>query len=116
VNLVRLVLVTILLGGCTWHGDFSAVASKNVNLDDMRIDRSLSKGRVAGKDCQHIVILIPTGGPPTLEEAVDRAVEPVNANLLTDASVDFYYFYIPLIYGQSCWLVEGDAYDTFESS
>lgn len=102
------------LSGCASRGDFTAISSKNVNLSGMKIDRSKSKGRTSGEDCQHIVIFIPTSGPPTLDEALDLALEAKQANLLTDAVVNWHGFYIPYIYGQSCWRAEGDAYDTFE--
>ena len=106
-------IATLLLSGCAFTSDFTAMSSKNVNLDDLHIDKSQSKGRVTGEDCQYIIIFVPTGGPPTLEEAADRAVEPVNAQLLTDVRVKYSTFYLPLLFGQTCWTVEGDAYDTF---
>lgn len=106
--------VILLVGGCAWQGDFTALASKNINADDLRIDRSKSKGRVTGEDCQQVVILFPTSGPPSIEEAADNAVESVNAQLLTDVRVEYSSFYFPLVFGQTCWQVEGDAYDTFE--
>lgn len=67
-----------------------------------------------GEDCQHIVLFIPTSGVPTIDEAIDRALEPVKANVLLDAVVNYNTFYFPFIYGQTCWRAEGDAYDTFE--
>jgi hypothetical protein len=85
-----------------------------VKLDPLRIDPSRSKGRVSGEDCTNIIIIIPTGGPPTIDEALDRALESKDANLLTDAVVSWSGFYIPYIYGRTCWRAEGDAYDTFE--
>lgn len=104
----------LTIAGCATRSDFTAISSKNVNLSNMQIDRAKSKGRTSGEDCQHIIILFPTGGPPTLDEALDRALEAKRANILTDAVVEFNSFYIPYIYGQTCWKVEGDAYDTFE--
>ena len=105
-------LVTIW--GCATRSDLTAVSSKNVNLSNMQIDRAKSKGRTSGEDCQHIIIVFPTGGPPTLDEALDIALEAKQANLLLDAVVNWNYYYIPYIYGQQCWKVEGDAYDTYE--
>ena len=109
-----LVLCVILTSGCATRSDFTAISSKNVNLSNIQIDHSRLKGRTSGEDCTHIIIFIPTGGPPTLDEALDRALEPKQANLLLDAVVNWNYFYIPYIYGQHCWKVEGDAYDTYE--
>jgi hypothetical protein len=109
-----LCLFVIVVSGCATRSDFTAISSKNLNLSDVQIDRTRLKGRTSGEDCTHIIIFIPTGGPPTLDEALDRALEPKNANLLLDAVVDWNSFYIPYIYGQTCWNVEGDAYDTYQ--
>lgn len=109
-----LCMVVIVLSGCATRSDFTAISSKNVNLSNLQIDRTKLKGRTMGEDCQDIIILFPTGGPPTLDEALDRALEAKNATLLFDAVVNFHHFYIPYLYGQTCWKVEGDAYDTYE--
>lgn len=112
--LAPLLLTSGLTGACASRADFTAISSKNVNLSGVKVDRSRSKGRATGEDCQHIVILIPTSGPPTLDEAIDRALEPKQANLLLDAVVNWHSFYVPYIYGQTCWRAEGEAHDTFE--
>jgi len=117
-NTTLLILLIGLVGcglaGCASRSDLTAISSKNVNLSQLKLDRSKSKGRTSGEDCQHVIIFIPTSGPPTLDEAVDRALEAKQASLLLDAVVNWHYFSIPLIYGQTCWRAEGDAYDTFE--
>lgn len=104
----------LFASGCSSRSDLTAISSKNVKLDPLRVDPARSKGRVYGEDCTHIIILIPTGGVPTIDEALDRALESKGANLLTDAVVTWSSWYIPYIYGQTCWKVEGNAYDTFE--
>lgn len=111
--LICTVLTAAALSGCATRSDFTAISSKNVNVSNMKLDRTKSKGRTSGEDCTHIIIFIPTGGPPTIDEALDRALEAKGASVLLDAVVNFNSFYIPYIYGQSCWKVEGDAYDTY---
>ncbi len=116
-RLVLIVGIGIVLGtltGCATRSDFTAISGKNVNLSNIKVDKSMSKGRASGEDCTHTIIIFPTGGPPTLDEALDRALEPKQANLLLDAVVRFHWFYIPLIYGQQCWKAEGVVYDTFK--
>ena len=115
--LILLVGVSVLFGaliGCATRSDFTAISGKNVNLSNIKVDKSMAKGHTSGEDCLHIIIFIPTSGPPTLDEALDRALEPKQANLLLDAVVRHQWFYIPLIYGQECWKAEGVAYDTFK--
>jgi hypothetical protein len=115
----RLVLVSALLAlvaaaGCATRSDLTAVSTKNVKLDPLRLDPARAKGRVSGEDCTHIIIIIPASGPPTIDEAIDRALESKRANLMTDAVVRWSFFWIPYIYGKECWRAEGEAYDTFE--
>lgn len=112
--MISLILILVVLGGCASRGDFTAISGKNVNLSNLKVDRTMSKGRTSGEDCTHIIIFIPTSGPPTLDEALDRALEAKQANLLLDAVVKWHSFYIPYIYGQTCWQVEGMSYDTFK--
>jgi len=109
-----LLLFGIVVSGCATQSNFTALSSKNVNLSNIQIDRAKSKGRSSGEDCMHIIILFPTGGPPTLDEALDNALEPKRANILLDAIVEHNFFYIPYIYGQECWKVKGEAYDSYE--
>jgi len=112
--LLSLLLCTAVLSGCASRSDFTAISSKNVNLSNIQINHSKTKGKTAGEDCQHRIIFIPTSGPPTLDEALDKALEARQSNLLLDAVVRWHSFAIPLIYGQTCWSVEGDAYDSYK--
>ena len=111
---ILVILGVLVLSGCASRSDFTAISSKNVNLSNASIDPNSAKGRTSGENCQQIIILFPVGGPATLDEALDQALEAKNANLLLDAVVDWNFFFIPYIYGQECWKVEGDAYDTYE--
>ena len=103
-----------LILGCASHSDFTALSSKNVNLTGIELKKENSKGVSSGEDCQHIISFIPTSGPPALDEAIDRALEPMKGNLMLDAQVDWVSFYIPYIYGQTCWKVKGEVYDSYE--
>ena len=104
----------IFAAGCSVRSDFTALSSKNVNLSDIKVNKSLSKGSTQGSDCLHIITFIPTGGPPSLDEAIDKALEAKQSDILLDAVVDHDWFYIPYIYGQECWKVRGTAYETYK--
>jgi hypothetical protein len=110
---VALALLLAVTPGCASRSDLTAVSSKNVNLSNIRIDREKSKGRTQGEDCQNIILFIPTSGLPTLDEAIDRALEKKRANVLLDAVVNWHSYWA-ILFGQTCWKVEGDAYDTYE--
>ncbi len=110
-----LLLFALAMSGCTtFRGDFTALSTKNVNLSNFQLDRSTSKGRTSGEDCQYIISFIPTSGLPQLDQAIDNALENKRANILLDAVVEYSDFYLPLIYGERCWSVKGDAHDSYE--
>lgn len=111
--IVSISILTSTLTGCATRSDFTAISGKNVNLSNIKIDKKMSKGKASGEDCLHHILFIPTGGPPTLDEALDRALEKKQANLLLDAVVKYHWF-TAIIYRQECWKVEGEAYDTFK--
>jgi len=108
------IALALSMAACATRSDFTAISGKNVNLSNIKVDRKLAKGNTSGEDCQQIIIFIPTGGPATLDEALDRALEAKQSNLMLDAVVKHSWFYIPYIYGQDCWQAEGVAYDTFK--
>jgi hypothetical protein len=96
-----------LLTGCTTRlTDFTIISTKNVDLSVIGRARR-GAARVEGKDVAHIIIFIPTG-VPNMKEAIDRAIESVpGAVALVDGVLYQRFFWIPYIYGQSAFVVEG---------
>ena len=113
ISLPFLMAACLFQSGCAVRSDFTALSGKNVNLSSISINPKMNRGKAIGEDCQRIIIFIPTSGPPTLDEALDKALESKQSNLLLDAVVKHEWFYIPYIYGQDCWKTEGTAYDTY---
>ena len=100
------VVAALFLVGCTTRlGDFTVVSSKNMDVGK----RHLVKGdRVTGIDKKHIIIFIPTG-IPNMKEAVDEAIEKTDGAVgLSDVTIKQGFWYIPYIYGQQWWEVEGN--------
>lgn len=65
------------------------------------------KTRTIGVDKVHIVTFIPTG-IPNVKEALDKAIESQPGGVaLVDGVITRRSFYIPLIYGQDWFEVEG---------
>lgn len=106
---VSLLCACLFGSGCTKVlGDFTLLTSKNINLSDFSTEEAETSGEMAyGEDVTHIIIFIPTGGPPNLKEAVDRALDSKNAYMLTNARISYTGFYIPYIYGQMKYEVKG---------
>jgi len=93
--------------GCTTRlVDFTMISTKNVDLTKGASFRR-AQSRVEGIDKVSIIIIIPTG-TPNMKEAIDRAIESVpGAVALMDGVVTQKLWYIPYIYGESMFIVEG---------
>jgi hypothetical protein len=100
----------LVLAGCTMRvTDFTLLSTKNVDLsrmDEMRRDPR----RVEGVDSSQIIVIVPTKLRPDMKEAIDRAIESVPGGVaLVDGVVSMTSWYIPLIYGEQSWTVEGSV-------
>jgi len=78
----------------------------------MDIKRSLHKVddsvRHTGRDTKHIIVFIPTG-IPNMKEAMDEAIEKTPGAVgLSNVTVKQGWWYIPYIYGQQYFEVEGN--------
>ncbi|MFQ5514497.1 MAG: hypothetical protein ACE5FG_08645 [Myxococcota bacterium] len=113
---VQAFAIALLLGtglGCVIrHGDFTVMSNKVVRLSGFELDKADRVKGIVGKDVQHVIIFFPIGGVPTLEGALDDAFEKGGGDVLTDAVVKSWYWYIPYVYGQSGWSVKGDVVKT----
>ncbi|MFT5888326.1 MAG: hypothetical protein ACI9BO_001144 [Zhongshania sp.] len=102
----------VLLSGCaTRMVDFTIISTKNVDLARLgefhRSERVERVERVEGVDTRYIIIIIPTGNP-SVEEAVDRAIESVPGGVaLIDGVLTSKFFYIPYIFGETKYVVTG---------
>ncbi len=106
-------LLALLTTACAVRqGDFAVISNKLVNTSNFRVGQAERVKGVEGRDVSHIIIFIPTGGPPTLEGALDDALEKGGGDVMTDAVVYSWSWYIPYIYGQSGWSVKGDVVKT----
>jgi hypothetical protein len=86
--------------------DYTLLSSKNVELSKFPTYER-GEARVEGKDTKPLIIIIPTGRPDG-KEAIDRAIESVpGAVALLDGVLTYKYFYIPYIYGEYTYVVEG---------
>ena len=107
-NLLISLITIVLFAGC-WNqriGDFSVISSRNFDLNS---DYVLLEKGVIGEDTQYIIIFIPTG-QINIENAVDNALKRVDGDVMTNATIKLQGFYIPYIYGESRYVVEGDVW------
>jgi hypothetical protein len=105
--------ILLVSAGCVVrHGDFTVLSNKVVRTSEFELEKSNRVRGVVGRDVQHIILFIPISGAPTLEGAMDAAFEMGRGDVMTDAVVKSWSWYIPLIYGQSGWSVSGDVVTT----
>jgi hypothetical protein len=108
---ILLCLIFSFFGCTTRHGDFTVLSNKLIRVSNFKAD-SQNRTHVQGKDINHIIVVFPTGGTPTIEGALDDAFKKGNGDLMTDAVISHSWFYIPYIYGQGGWTIEGDVVKT----
>ncbi len=108
-TVILLLFAVIILAGCTTRMvDFTIISTKNVDLSRAAEFES-GKSRITGEDMAHIIVFIPTG-QINIKEAIDNALESVpGAVALLDGVISSKFFYIPYIYGQQSYIVEGTA-------
>lgn len=105
-------LLAALVSGCVIrHGDFTVLSNRLIDTQNFDLSTS-HRQRVTGEDITHIISFIPTGGPPSAEGALDDAFDKSGGDVLTDAVLKQWLFYLPLIYGQHGWQVEGTVMKT----
>lgn len=111
--LPMLVCTVLAASGCVVrHGDFSVVSNKLVRTSGFELGKADRVRGIEGKEITHIIIFFPTGGPPTLEGALDDALEKGGGDVMTDAVITSWSWYIPYLYGQMGWGVKGDVVKT----
>ena len=100
-------ILPLLFSNCTRRlVDFTIISTKNIDLSK-GATFVRGKNRVEGKDMVHWIIIIPTG-KPNIKEAVDKAIESTPGCIaLLDGVLYNTFWWIPYIYGQQYFLVEG---------
>ena len=105
-----LLLVTLVMTGCVSRlGAFTVISTKNIDWS-RSAQFVRSSQRVEGEDSYHIIIFIPTKMNITIEDAVNSALNQIPGGIaLVDAVLRHKFFYIPYIYGNEAFIVEGNV-------
>jgi hypothetical protein len=97
-----------LLSACTSEiQTFTAISTHSVDYDSPIVSGDVIK-KVRATDLDHIIFFIPTG-TPTLQSAVDNALKENDADIMLNVKTYRKMWWIPYIYGQNRYVVEGDA-------
>lgn len=105
---LHLLCLLLLCSGCTTRlADLTVCSTKNMDIKKS-LHRVDTLQRNKGTDKRHIIILFPTG-VPNMKEAADKAIEQTPGAVgLSDATLKYTWWYIPYIYGQFKYTVEGN--------
>ena len=104
--LLTSLLVCILFSSCSHRlVDFTLISSKNIEFSKFETYERLNS-RTTGTDLHHIIIL--PMSQPNGKEAMDEAIESVPGCVaLVDGVLSYKWWYIPYIYGQQTYIIEG---------
>mgnify|MGYP001250158524 CR=1 FL=1 len=101
-----IILFLLMLIGCSARiGDFSVISTKNIDMDG---EYELVGRDVKGTDMRPIILYIPTG-TPTIENAIDDALESVGGDIMTDVIITSNVWWLYL-YGEQKYIVVGDVW------
>ncbi len=102
-----IVPLLFLLVGCSERiGDFTLISTKNVDIGKNYIKVNTD---AIGKSTKQIIIFIPTG-TPSIKDAVDDLLKKSNGDLVTNAVIHYNWYYIPYVFGEFSYEIQGDVY------
>ena len=101
-----LIFFLLVLTACSTRvGDFTVISTRNIDMDG---EYELVGSKVKGKDMVPIITYLPLGSP-SIEDAIDDALDSVEGDIMTDAIIthNVWWFYI---YGEQRYVVVGDVW------
>ena len=105
------VIICSLLAGCSYNiGYFSVLAASGYKAENIKASSIVAKN-ARGESCESFILFIPTG-IPGIDKAVNNATSNNKGDFMMNARTYYSFFFIPLVYWQNCFVVEGDVYRT----
>lgn len=107
------ILAVVMLSACTHnHGNYTVMSNKIVSINNFEIDKADRIKNVKGVDRSHTIFFFDTKANPNLSDALNDAFRNADGDIMTDVTVTYWNWYIPMLYGQKGWTVEGDVVKT----
>ena len=103
---MKFFLLLLLFTGCSTRvADFTIISTKNIDMDG---NYELVESNVKGKDVTPIIVYIPIGSP-SIENAIDDALNSVDGDIMTDVTVrsNIWWF---VYFGTYTYVVVGDVW------
>jgi len=91
----------------------SAISTENAPQIGFQVKGAPRVSGVVGEATAQTFFWVPTSTTsPTLQEAVEQTLARGNGDLITDAQIDRWWWYVPFFYGSEGWRVRGDVLRT----
>jgi hypothetical protein len=102
-------VMMISLLGCTTHvGKFSYISTKDMKTDTSTAEKVGTN--VLGEDAIWFIIINPTLPYPQMDKALDDALKKAGGDFMTNATITYKYFMIPILYTRVWYEVVGDVW------
>lgn len=109
-SLLALAVAGLVTTSCSTRvGDMTVVSTKNMDIKHLAGYTTEYNKRTTGEYHKHILIFF-YNGFLDMKEPIDRAIEKNGPNCvgLANVTITNRWWYIPFIYGQDSYIVEGD--------
>lgn len=108
-----ILLTAAILSACSYnHGNYTVLSNKIVSINNFELDKADRVKNVKGVDRSHTIIFWATKANPNLSDALNDAFKKADGDVMTDVTVTYWEWYLPFLYGQRGWTVEGDVVKT----
>jgi hypothetical protein len=110
-KVLSVVLFAGMLGGfagcATQLATMTIASTKKIDTNDIQLEKV--KANVTGKDVRFQIFIF-TNGIPTINGALQNALDISDADIMRDITISRMDWFIPIIYSESSYRVTGDAY------
>lgn len=87
--LLTVIMASLILSSCSVRvADLTMVSTKNIDLSDLQLDTRKGQ-RQSGEDCRFNLLGLIPFGLPNMKEAVDKALEKGNGNVMVDEVTEY---------------------------
>jgi hypothetical protein len=94
---------------------FDALSTQQVPFLGYQLEGARRTFDVVAEVRTQTILWIPTNtASPTLQFAIDAALERGDGNVIVDSEVEHWWVWVPYIYWQEGWRVRGDVLSTQE--
>jgi len=105
--LIGILGILFIVGCSTRYGALTVATTKNIDINMAQFEKV--QDGVTGKSTKPIIIFIPTG-TPSIEDAIDAALQEVGGDIMQNVVIYYKWFYIPYVYGEYTFEVKGDVW------